>query len=55
VLPQHVDDDLLASPIRRRHRTLIGFRFNLEGCAKIGENDLPSRFGSRNSAIEMLL
>jgi hypothetical protein len=55
VLPQHVDDDLLASSIRHRHRTLIGFRFNLEGRAKIGKNDFPSRFGSRNSAIEMLL
>jgi len=55
VPPQRVDDDLLASPVRRCYRTLISFRFDLEGRTEIGENDLPSRFGSRNSAIEMLL
>ncbi len=55
VLPQRLHDDLLASPIRRGDRTLIGFRFNLEGRAEIGEDDLPSRFGSSNSNIEMLL
>jgi hypothetical protein len=55
VLPQRLHNDLLTSSVRSRDWTLISFRFNLEGRAKIGENDLPSRFGSRNSAIEMLL
>src|SRR5262249_42159406 len=53
--PQCFGSDLLAGPVRHGHRRLLVLRFTLQGRAEMGESDLPSRFGSRNSAIEMLL
>src|SRR5262245_56713359 len=46
VLPQYLHNHLLASPVSSGDRTLVGFRLDLEGGTKIGEDHLPSRFGS---------